>query len=292
MSDNKKNKKFSKDGLKEYRKLVLKNFLKKKLVVAGFVITVIMALIAIFAPVITPYGIYDIDVFNKLAAPGNGHIFGTDNLGRDVFSRVLYGVRISMEVGLFTALISFVFGIVLGLLAGYVHWLDNLIMRICEALNAIPAILIAIALVAALGASIFNIVVALAIVYIPSIARVARASTLSIKEMTYIEAEKAQGASQFRILFKHIAPNILSPVIVQTTYIFASAIIIEASLSFLGAGVPAPTPSLGNMLFEAKSYIYNAWWMTIYPGIFTVLIVLGLNLFGDGLRDIIDPMSN
>lgn len=292
MSDNKKNKKISKDGLKEYRKLVLKNFLKKKLVVAGFIITVIMALIAIFAPVITPYGIYDIDVFNKLAAPGNGHIFGTDNLGRDVFSRVLYGVRISMEVGLFTALISFVFGIILGLLAGYVHWLDNMIMRICEALNAIPAILIAIALVAALGASIFNIVVALAIVYIPSIARVARASTLSIKEMTYIEAEKAQGASQFRILFKHIAPNILSPVIVQTTYIFASAIIIEASLSFLGAGVPAPTPSLGNMLFEAKSYIYNAWWMTIYPGIFTVLIVLGLNLFGDGLRDIIDPMSN
>ena len=290
MSDN--NKKISKDGLKEYRKLVIKNFLKKKLVVAGFVITVIMALIAIFAPVITPYGIYDIDVFNKLAAPGNGHIFGTDNLGRDVFSRVLYGVRISMEVGLFTAIISFIFGIVLGLLAGYVHWLDNMIMRICEALNAIPAILIAIALVAALGASIFNIVVALAIVYIPSIARVPRASTLSIKEMTYIEAEKAQGASQFRILFKHIAPNILSPVIVQTTYIFASAIIIEASLSFLGAGVPAPTPSLGNMLFEAKSYIYNAWWMTIYPGIFTVLIVLGLNLFGDGLRDIIDPMSN
>ena len=290
MSDN--NKKISKDGLKEYRKLVIKNFLKKKLVVAGFVITVIMALIAIFAPVITPYGIYDIDVFNKLAAPGNGHIFGTDNLGRDVFSRVLYGVRISMEVGLFTAIISFIFGIVLGLLAGYVHWLDNMIMRICEALNAIPAILIAIALVAALGASIFNIVVALAIVYIPSIARVARASTLSIKEMTYIEAEKAQGASQFRILFKHIAPNILSTVIVQTTYIFASAIIIEASLSFLGAGVPAPTPSLGNMLFEAKSYIYNAWWMTIYPGIFTVLIVLGLNLFGDGLRDIIDPMSN
>lgn len=292
MSDNKKNKQISKDGLKEYRKLVLKNFLKKKLVVAGFIITVIMALIAIFAPVITPYGIYDIDVFNKLAAPGNGHIFGTDNLGRDVFSRVLYGVRISMEVGLFTAIISFVFGIILGLLAGYVHWLDNMIMRICEALNAIPAILIAIALVAALGASIFNIVVALAIVYIPSIARVARASTLSIKEMTYIKAEKAQGASQFRILFKHIAPNILSPVIVQTTYIFASAIIIEASLSFLGAGVPAPTPSLGNMLFEAKSYIYNAWWMTIYPGIFTVLIVLGLNLFGDGLRDIIDPMSN
>lgn len=282
----------SKDGLKEYRKLVIKNFLKKKLVVLGFIITLVMAFIAIFAPVITPCGVYDIDVFNKLAAPSAKHIFGTDNLGRDVFSRVLFGVRISMEVGLFTALVSFVFGIVLGLLAGYVHWLDNIIMRLCEALNAIPAILIAIALVAALGASIVNIVVALSIVHIPSVARVARASTLSIKEMTYIEAEKAQGASQFRILFKHIAPNILSPVIVQTTYIFALAIIIEASLSFLGAGVPAPTPSLGNMLYEAKAYIYNAWWMTIYPGIFTVLIVLGLNLFGDGLRDIIDPMSN
>ena len=123
-------------------------------------------------------------------------------------------------------------------------------------------------------------------------ARVARASTLSVKEMTYIEAERAQGAGWGRIVLKHIAPNILSPVIVQTTYIFALAIIIEASLSFLGAGVPQPTPSLGNMLYEAKAYIYNSWWMTVYPAIFTVLIVLGLNLFGDGLRDIIDPMSN
>lgn len=181
---------------------------------------------------------------------------------------------------------------ILGLLAGYIPFLDNIIMRICEALNAIPPILIAIALVSALGASTVNIVVALSIVYVPSIARVARASTLSIKEMTYIEAEKAQGASMGRIIFKHIAPNIISPLIVQTTYIFASAIIVEASLSFLGAGVPAPTPSLGNMLYEAKSYIYTAWWMTVFPGVFTVLIVLGLNLFGDGLRDIIDPMSN
>ena len=197
-----------------------------------------------------------------------------------------------MQVGLFTAFLSFVGGMILGLVAGYVHFLDNIIMRICEALNAVPPILIAISLVAALGASTYNIVIALTIVYIPSVARVARASTLSVKEMTYIEAERAQGAGWGRIVLKHIAPNILSPVIVQTTYIFALAIIIEASLSFLGAGVPQPTPSLGNMLYEAKAYIYNSWWMTVYPAIFTVLIVLGLNLFGDGLRDIIDPMSN
>lgn len=284
--------KVSKDGLKEYRKLVIRNFFRKKLVVVGFVITVIMALIAVFAPLLVSHDVYAVDVANKLARPGNGHIFGTDHLGRDIYSRVIYGVRISMEVGLFTALLSLAAGMLLGLLAGYVHILDNIVMRICEALNAIPPILIAISLVAALGASTFNIVIALSIVYIPSIARVARASTLSVKEMTYIEAEKAQGAGWFRIMFRHIAPNILSPVIVQTTYIFALAIIIEASLSFLGAGVPAPTPSLGNMLYEAKSYIYNAWWMTVYPAVFTVLIVLGLNLFGDGLRDIIDPMSN
>ncbi|MCI6165904.1 MAG: ABC transporter permease [Lachnospira sp.] len=284
--------KVSKDGLKEYRKLVLKNFFKKKLVVLGFVITIVMALIAIFAPLIATHDIYAVDVAGKLKAPGNGHLFGTDNLGRDIFSRTIYGVRISMQVGLFTAFLSFVGGMILGLVAGYVHFLDNIIMRICEALNAVPPILIAISLVAALGASTYNIVIALTIVYIPSVARVARASTLSVKEMTYIEAERAQGAGWGRIVLKHIAPNILSPVIVQTTYIFALAIIIEASLSFLGAGVPQPTPSLGNMLYEAKAYIYNSWWMTVYPAIFTVLIVLGLNLFGDGLRDIIDPMSN
>lgn len=281
-----------KQGLWEYRKLVLKNFLSKKLVVLGFVITVVMALIAIFASVIATYDPYEVDVVNRLSAPSILHFFGTDQLGRDIFSRVIYGTRISMIVGLCTAAISFVIGILLGLMAGYVKVLDNIIMRICEAMGAIPPILMAIALVSALGASIQNVVLALSIVYIPTIARVTRASTLSIKEMTYIEAIQSQGAKWSRILFRHIAPNILSPVIVQTTYIFASAIITEAALSFLGAGVPAPSPSLGNILYEAKSYIYNATWMTVFPSLFTVLIVLGLNLFGDGLRDIIDPMSN
>lgn len=282
----------TRDGLRDYRKLVLRSFFKKKLVVLGFLITVIMAFIAIFAPLLATHDIYAIDVMGKLKPPGSGHLFGTDHLGRDVFSRVEFGIRISMEVGLFTAGITLVVGMLLGLAAGYVKALDNIIMRICEGLMAIPPILMAIALVAALGASITNVVIALSIVYIPTVARVARASTLSVREMTYIEAIRAQGASWTRIVFRHIAPNILSPVIVQVTYIFASAIIIEAALSFLGAGVPQPAPSLGNMLFEAKSYIYNAWWMTIYPAIFTILIVLGLNLFGDGLRDLFDPTSN
>lgn len=281
-----------KQGLWEYRKLVFKNFLRKKLVVIGFVITVIMALIAIFAQWIAPMDPYAADVVLKLKAPDAAHLFGTDQLGRDIFSRVIFGTRISMEVGLFTAVISLAAGILLGLAAGYVRFLDNAIMRICEAMGAIPPILMAIALVSALGASTRNVVLALSIVYIPTVARVTRASTLSVKEMTYIEAIYAQGATRPRIVFRHILPNILSPVIVQTTYIFASAIITEAALSFLGAGVPAPEPSLGNILFEAKSYIYNASWATVFPSLFTVLIVLGLNLFGDGLRDIIDPMSN
>lgn len=281
-----------KAALWEYRKLVFKNFLQKKLVVVGAILTIMMALIAIFAPFIAPMDPLETNVTLKLQAPSLVHIFGTDQLGRDIFSRVIYGTRISMEVGLFTALSSLVLGLFLGLAAGYISFLDNIIMRICEAMGAIPPILMAIALVSALGASIRNVVLALVIVYIPTIARVSRASTLSVKEMTYIEAIKAQGASWPRIVFRHIMPNVLSPVIVQTTYIFASAIITEAALSFLGAGVPAPEPSLGNILYEAKSYIYNAVWATIFPSIFTILIVLGLNLFGDGLRDVIDPMSN
>ncbi len=288
----KSNKVRTKQGLWEYRRLVIKNFLGKKLVVLGFLMTVIMALVAVFAPVLAAGDPYAVDVVAKLSAPSPSHFFGTDQLGRDIFSRVIYGTRISMIVGLSTALVSLVLGLLLGLAAGYVKVLDNIIMRVCEAMGAIPPILMAIALVSALGASIGNVVLALSIVYIPTIARVTRASTLSVREMTYIEAIQSQGACWPRVIFKHIAPNVLSPVIVQTTYIFASAIITEAALSFLGAGVPAPAPSLGNILYEAKSYIYNAAWMTLFPSLFTVLIVLGLNLFGDGLRDIIDPMSN
>jgi peptide/nickel transport system permease protein len=262
----------------------------KKLVLASSLLLV-LALLALCAPLIAPYDIYSINVAEKLKAPGEGHLFGTDHLGRDIFSRVLAGTGISLEVGISTALITFVLGLGLGLLSGYVHVLDNLIMRVCESLMAIPPILMAIALLATIGPTAANVVIALSIVYVPSVARIARASTLAIREMTYIEAIRALGAGKPRIALRHIAPNILSPVIVQATHICAAAITIEASLSFLGVGVPEPAPSLGSMLFEAKSYIYNSWWMTLCPAVFTILIVYGLNLFGDALRDAIDPLS-
>lgn len=284
--------KLSKTYLAEYRTTVFLNFLRKKLVFTGAVITLLLLLVAMFAPLLAPYDIYAIDVANKLKAPSASHCFGTDNLGRDILSRIIFGTRISMTVGIWTALICLITGIILGIMAGYVSVLDNLIMRVCEGLVAIPPILMAIALVAALGASVRNVIIALSVVNIPTVARVARASTMTVKSLTYIEAARAEGCHPLRIVLKHILPNIISPVIVQITYIFANAIITEAALSFLGAGVPQPAPSLGNMLYEAKGYIFNAWWMTIFPGIFMVMTVLGLNLFGDGLRDIFDPASN
>jgi peptide/nickel transport system permease protein len=270
---------------------MLRNFFKRKLVVAGCAVTLLMALIAALAPLVAPYDMYAIDIAGKLQAPGWKHFFGTDHLGRDIFSRVLFGTGISLRVGILTSLVACVFGLILGLLAGYVRFLDNIIMRVCESLMAIPPILMAIALVAMIGPSVGNVIAALSTVYTPAMARIARASTLAIRDTTYIEAAHALGAGRLRIILRHIAPNIISPVIVQATHICAAAITIEASLSFLGVGVPEPEPSLGSMLFEAKAYIYNSWWMTLYPALFTIMIVLGINLFGDGLRDALDPLS-
>ena len=279
----------NKKSIKEHRAIMIKSFLKNKLAVAGLIIVVVMVLAAVLAPVITKYDPYEMDIQNRLAAPSNGHLFGTDTVGRDVFSRVIYGLRISLYVGFAIAIIAMVFGLIIGLLSAYFPKADVVLMRICEAMMSIPATLMAIAMMAALGAKTENVIISLSIIYMPTIAKIARASALSVKEMSYIEAIKAQGASWMRIIFRHIAPNVMSPVIVQTTFIFASAIIVESSLSFIGVGVPQPTPSLGNILSEARSVIYNSWWMTLYPGIVMILTVLGINILGDGIRDIIDP---
>jgi len=279
----------NKKSIKEHRAIMIKSFLKNKLAVAGLIIVVVMVLAAVLAPVITKYDPYEMDIQNRLAAPGSGHLFGTDTFGRDVFSRVIYGLRISLYVGFAIAIIAMVFGLIIGLLSAYFPKADVVLMRICEAMMSIPATLMAIAMMAALGAKTENVIISLSIIYMPTIAKIARASALSVKEMSYIEAIKAQGASWMRIIFRHIAPNVMSPVIVQTTFIFASAIIVESSLSFIGVGVPQPTPSLGNILSEARSVIYNSWWMTLYPGIVMILTVLGINILGDGIRDIIDP---
>lgn len=285
-------KQIRKSLLKEQRQLKIRKFLKNKLALTGTAITLIMVIFAVFAPVISKQGPYSMVVDQRLMAPSAAHLLGTDTFGRDLFSRVVYGTRISMGVGAGVGALVLVFGMIIGLYASYYKFLDNVLMRVCDGLKTIPAILLAIALMAVLGPSIQNVIVSLSIVYTPDIARIARSAALSVKEQTYIEAMHSLGARSTRIIWRHIAPNVLSPVIVQVSFIFATAIVTEAALSFLGAGVPVPTPSWGNILYEGATVIYKAWWMIVFPGIFMALAVLGLNLLGDGLRDVLDPLSN
>lgn len=277
--------------LKEQRELQLHKFLRNRMSVIGLAIVIVMLTLAILAPVIAQCDPLTIDMKVRLKAPSAAHWFGTDSMGRDLFARVLYGARISMFVGFTVGIISGLFGMMMGLYASTNPYLDNILMRFCDGLKAIPSTLLAITLMTVLGADIKNVIIALTVVNTPSMARLARGSALVAREQTYVEAMRCLGASKSRILWNHIAPNILSPIIVQMTFVFASSIITEAALSFLGAGVPAPAPSWGNILNEGKSVIYNAWWMIVFPGTFTALSVLGLNLLGDGIRDVLDPLS-
>ena len=277
---------------KEQRALTRNRFFHSRLAVIGAVIVLLMALTAIFAPLLAPADPLAQTVAHRLSPPGGDYLFGTDKLGRDLLSRIIYGARVSMIVGVSVGLSSMVFGMVIGLYACYYKALDNILMRICDGLSAIPSTLLAIALMAMLGQSLFNVILALSIVYIPRMARIARSAALVVKEQTYIEALRSQGASATRIIWRHIAPNILSAVVVQASYNFANSIITEAALSFLGVGVPAPQPSWGNILSEGREVINTAWWMIVYPGLATALAVMGTNIFGDGLRDILDPHTN
>ena len=278
--------------MKEHRQLRIRKFCKNRMAVIGMIITLFMTVLALFAPLIATHDPLEMVVIERLKAPSAQHLFGTDTFGRDLFSRVAYGARLSMGVGLSVGVLTMVAGMIIGLYACYYKALDNILMRICDGLKAIPSILLAITMMAVIGPSTKNVIISLTLVSIPGMARIARSNALSIKQQTYIEAMRALGAKPTRIIWGHIAPNVLSPVIVQASYVFATAIITEAALSFLGAGVPAPAPSWGNILNEGKSVIYNAWWMVVFPGIFTAVTVLGLNLLGDGIRDFIDPMSN
>lgn len=278
--------------IKEQRQLKIRKFCKNKMAVVGMLITLFMAVVALFAPLIATQDPLEMVVYDRLQAPSAAHWFGTDTFGRDLFSRVVYGARVSMGVGLSVGLLTMLIGMVIGMYASYYKPLDELLMRICDGLKAIPSILLAITLMAVIGASTRNVIISLTLVSVPGMARIARSNALSVKQQTYIEAMKALGAKPFRIIWGHMAPNVLSPVIVQASYVFATSIVTEAALSFLGAGVPAPAPSWGNILYEGKTVIYNAWWLVTFPGIFTALSVLGLNLFGDGLRDFLDPLTN
>ncbi|MFD2114662.1 ABC transporter permease [Paenibacillus yanchengensis] len=274
---------------KQQRQLTRKRIRANKGLIVGGILLLFFIIAALLGPLLTPFDPYEMKVTERLKAPSTHHILGTDEFGRDLFTRLLYGARESLSVGFGVALLSSVLGLIIGIYASYYKTLDHLLMRICDGLIAIPGILLAIALMAALGASITNVIIALTIVFTPGIARVVRSNALVIKEQTYIEAMRAQGASDFRIIWWHIVPNTLSPLLVQATFVFAEAIISEAALSFLGAGIPAPEPSWGNILQASKLVIYKAWWMVVFPGITIVLAVLSLNMVGDGWRDLLDP---
>jgi peptide/nickel transport system permease protein len=277
---------------REQRNLLFHRFFSNKLAVIGSIITLVLAIVAIFAPVIASYDPYQMVVTDRLKAPGANHLLGTDNFGRDLLSRVVYGAQKSMGVGFAVSVATSLFGLIIGLYAGYYRLLDSVLMRICDGLMAVPGVLLAIAIMAALGPRTENVIICITIVYTPHIARVVRSAALVVREQTYIEAMKAMGAPAWRTIWLHIAPNTLSPLIVQATFIFADAIIIEAALSFLGAGVPAPDPSWGNIVYDGKVVIFQAWWMTVFPALAIIMSVLGLNLFGDGMRDLLDPHTN
>jgi len=277
---------------RENRNLLIRRFFTNRQLVIGSGILLIMFIIVLFAPSLAVHDPYEINAKERLQAPSGEHYFGTDNLGRDLFSRVVYGARSTMTIAFSVTLITGIFAMMIGLYSAYYRRLDNILMRVCDGLMAFPDILLAIAIVAIMGPNPVNVVIAICLVQVPVIARVIRSSALVIKEQTYIEALNAQGASSFRIIWRHVAPNVISQLIIQLTYVFAISIIIEASLSFLGVGIPAPDPSWGNIIYDGKAVIYNSWWMTVFPGIFIFFTVLSLNLFGDGLRDLLDPQSN
>lgn len=268
-----------------------RGFARRKTAVFGLIIIGLVILAAVLAPLVAPYHpVDDVNYSLRIAPPGSEHLFGTDEYGRDIFSRVLYGARVSILISAGAVLLSAAVGVVGGLLAGYYGGVvDGVLMRVVDGLMAFPPILFAVALMAAFGSSAFNIVLALAIIYTPLFARLIRGCVLSVKEKEYIEAIKVLGGSDARILFKHVLPNCLSPLLVQMTTYFAYAILAEAALSFIGLGVPQPNPSWGNILYDGRQFMREAAWITIFPGMAISLTVLGLNLFGDGLRDYLDP---
>jgi peptide/nickel transport system permease protein len=262
---------------------------RRRLVLAGAVILAAVALLALFAPWLTPYDPMALKILDRLQSPRATHWFGTDELGRDVFSRVIFGARYSLLIGALVVLISMVCGVLLGLAAGFFRRLDGPVMRLVDAMMSFPDILLAIALVAVLGASMSNVILALAIVYTPRVARVVRASTLVVRELLFIEAARALGISTWRILFIHILHNIASPILVQATFIFAYAVLAEAGLSFLGVGVPPVLPTWGSMISSGQQFAHQAIWLVVFPGIAIILSALSLQMVGDGFRDLLDP---
>lgn len=271
-------------------KEIFKRFKRNRMAVFGLVVIILLILCALFPSVIAPYGYDDQNLSEQFIAPCLAHPFGTDNFGRDILSRVIYGCRISLLIGLISVSISCVLGVILGCIAGYYgNKVDNLVMRFIDIMLAIPQMLLAMSIVAALGIGTENLILAIAIGSVPGYARIVRGSILSVKGQEYIEAARSIGASDFRIITRHIVPNCLAPIIVQATMSIASAILSTASMSFIGLGIEPPTPEWGSMLSAGRAYLRDHWFVVTFPGVAIMLTVFAFNLFGDGLRDALDP---
>lgn len=270
--------------------IYLEKFLRNKLAVIGASILVILTIIAIFAPFLTAYNPTFQDIPQRLSAPSSTHIMGTDDLGRDVCTRIIFGTRISLTIGFVAVSISIVIGTLLGLIAGYNRsWIETLIMRFVDIMLCFPVFFLLLIVLAYIGPSIYNIMLVIGLVSWMGVTRLVRAETISIRERAYITAAKGLGLSRTRILLGHVLPNVIAPVLVAATLGVGGAILAESGLSFLGLGVQPPTPSWGNILMSGKDYIYFAWWLSVFPGIAILITVLAFNLLGEGLRDVFDP---
>ncbi len=280
----------SSGGQEKLRHLFWKRFRKDLLALLGAMIVILLFIVALFAAFISPYDPGQININRVLQEPTAEHIFGTDALGRDVFSRMVWGSRISLLVGFVAMGIATLIGIFLGALAGYYgRWVDNLIMRFVDIMLCFPTFFLILAVIALLEPNIWNIMIIIGVTGWMGVARLVRAEFLTLKERDFIVAERALGARDFRIIFRHILPNAMAPILVSATLGVAGAILTESALSFLGIGVQPPTPSWGNILTAGKDNIEIAWWLSLYPGLAILITVLGYNLLGEGIRDAIDP---
>jgi peptide/nickel transport system permease protein len=272
-----------------WRSDTVRRLMRHRLFMTGAVVFFVILVATLLAPLIAATDPLKISMRNTFRPPDATYWFGTDNLGRDLFSRVLHGGRVSLLVGFVVVLVNAVLGVLIGALAGYFRRLDNVLMRAMDALMAFPAILLALAIAAVLGPSLVNAMIALAVVAIPRNARLVRANFLVVREMSYVEAAVSAGAGPVRIIATHILPNCMGPLVVALTFVFAYAVLTEAVLSFLGVGTPPPAPSWGGIVAEGRNYMRDAPWIVLIPGGVLALTVLSLNLMGDGLRDVLDP---
>ncbi|MBT2639652.1 ABC transporter permease [Bacillus sp. ISL-45] len=266
-------------------------FFQNKLAVVGGAFTLLLILMAVFAPLVAPYNPTEQNYAKFLQSPNSENLLGTDELGRDIFSRIIFGARVSIQAGIISVGIALLIGIPIGLFSGYYRGVldEFVVMRFTDALLSFPPLVLALSLAAVLGAGLQNAMIAIGIIFTPNFIRLVRGEVLSQREREYVTAAKASGISDLKIIFRHILPNCMPPILVQATLAIAAAIISEASLSYLGLGTQPPTPSWGAMLSMGQGYLGDAPWISLFPGLFIFMTVLSINLFGDGLRDALDP---